>query len=62
MQAGPGPVLRFSLFLYFKHPSTSDEKNCSSGGNNRVHAATTESGSTVFRVCTAEGFCVQTHA
>ncbi len=27
-----------------------------------VHAAATESGSTVFRVSAAEGFCVQSHA
>ncbi len=31
---GLGPVLGFSLFLYFRHPSISDEKNCLAGGNN----------------------------
>ncbi len=31
---GLGPVLGFSLCLYFRHPSISDEKNCHAGGNN----------------------------
>ncbi len=31
---GLGPVLGISLFLYFRHPSISDEKNCHGGGNN----------------------------
>ncbi len=40
------------------------KKNCRSGGKETtlVHAATTESSLTVFRVSATEGFCVQTHA
>ncbi len=36
MRPGLGPVLGFSLSLYFRHPSISDEneKNCRAGGNN----------------------------
>ncbi len=33
-EPGLGPVLGFSLCLYFRHPSISDEKNCRAGGNN----------------------------
>ncbi len=35
VQTRAGPVLGFSLFLNFRHPSISDEKNCRAGGNNR---------------------------
>ncbi len=68
LHSGLGPVLGFSLFLYFRHPSISDEKNCRAGGNNS-RAATVKSGSTVFRVpqqqravSAAKEFCVQIHA
>ncbi len=33
---GFGPELGFSLFLYFRHPSISDERNCSAGGHETV--------------------------
>ncbi len=57
-----------ALFLYFRHPSISDEKNCRAGGNNMRPCPTVKSSSTVFSVqqqqravSAAEEFCIQIH-
>ncbi len=67
---GLGPVLGFSLCLYFRYPSISDEKIAvlvETTGDRA--AATVKSVSTVFivqqqqrAVSTAEEFCFQIHA
>ncbi len=70
-QAGPGLglVLGFSLFLYFRHLSISDEKNCRAGGNNtrqcyrlsRAARRCLVSSSSERAVSAAEEVCVQMH-
>ncbi len=64
---GLGPVLGFSLCLYFRHPSISDEKIAALVETTPDRAAAAvKSGSTVFSVkqqqravSAAEEFCVQ---
>ncbi len=73
MRVGPRPVLGFSLCLYFRHPSISDEKNCRAGGNNTrpccrgcqewldgVYCPAAAASASDFSA--AEEFCVQMHA
>ncbi len=57
-----GRVLGFSLFLYFRHPSISDEKkNAALVETTRDRAATVKS-SRERAVSAAEEFCLQMHA